>query len=142
MSNNTFQAFGHWMVSTFGFEKAVFIEDIISNVCIYVLGMLTMALISSCFILRLHSVEDFGKSKVKLVQMNRGNKSKLVFSIPNIWVALETLLFLSFSPFCRIKRFTSRDARRTRRFVIFIEIVVAIILVVSFFTFSTVLEPI
>lgn len=141
-SNNIIQTYSHWIVETFGFEKAVMIEDIITNVCIFVLGMLTMALISSGFILRLHSLEDFGKSKVKLVQVNRGNKSKLIISIPNIWVAFETLLFLSFSPFCRIKRFTARDARRTRRFVIIIEVIVAIILIVSLFTFCSVLEPI
>lgn len=137
-----FQAYSRWMVETFGFERAVMIEDIITNVCIFVLGMLAMALISSGFILRLHSLEDFGKSKIKLVQVDRGNKSKLIISIPNIWVAFETLLFLSFSPFCRIKRFTSRDARRTRRFVIFVEVIVAIILIVSLFTFCSVLEPI
>lgn len=142
MFSRIVQPYSHWMVSTFGFERAVLIEDTITNICIFVLGMLTMALISSNFILKLHTIEDFGKSKLKLVQVERGKHTKLIIHITNIWSAFETLLFLSFSPFCRIKRFTSRDARRTRRFVIWIEIIVAIILIISFFAFASVLEPI
>ncbi|MDU6361721.1 MAG: hypothetical protein E6590_17455, partial [Clostridiales bacterium] len=66
----------------------------------------------------------------------------LVLHIHNIWSAFETLLFLSFSPFCTIKRFTERDARRTRRFLISIEILVAIILIVASVSIFSVLEPI
>ena len=142
MFSKLVEPYSHWMVSTFGFEKAVLIEDGITDICIFVLGMLVMALISSNFILKLHSIEDFGKSKIKLVRVDRGKHTKLIIHITNIWSAFETLLFLSFSPFCRINRFTSRDARRTRRFVFCIEIIVVIILIISFFAFSSVLEPI
>ena len=89
-----------------------------------------------------NSIEDFGKSKVKLVRVDHGQKSQLILHIHNIWSAFETLLFLSFSPFCTIKRFTERDARRTRRFLISIEILVAIILIVASVSIFSVLEPI
>ena len=89
MFSQLVQPYSRWMVSTFGFEKAVLIEDGITNICIFVLGMLTMALISSNFILKLHSIEDFGKSKIKLVQVDRGKHTKLIIHITNIWSAFE-----------------------------------------------------
>lgn len=136
------ERYEYWMVSHFGYETAVRIEEFMTGLSTFILGMLTMALISSFFIIRLHSVEDFGKSKVKLVRIDHNKKSKMIVTITNIWSAFETLLFLSFSPFFTIKRFTARDARRTRRFVIFIEILAAIILLIAVICIFSVLEPI
>lgn len=142
MFHKLIDAYEYWIVAWLGYEKAVRVEEFMNSASTFVLGMLTMALISSFFIIRLHSVEDFGKSKVKLVRVDHGEKSQLVLHIHNIWSAFETLLFLSFSPFCTIKRFTERDARRTRRFLISIEILVAIILIVASVSIFSVLEPI
>ena len=135
-------AYSYWIVSTFGYESAVRIEEIMTSLSTFILGMLAMALISSYFILRLHSIEDFGKSKVKLIRVDHGKKSKMIISITNIWSALEVLLFLSFSPFFTIKRFNERDARRTKHFLVFIEILVVVILIFSILSIFTVLEPI
>lgn len=142
MFHRLVDAYEYWIVAWLGYAKAVRVEEFMNSVSTFVLGALAMALISSFFIIRLHSVEDFGKSKVKLVRVDHGKKSQMVLHIHNIWSAFETLLFLSFSPFCTIKRFTARDARRTKRFLILIEIFVAIILIVSAVSIFSVLEPI
>lgn len=136
-----FNPIGSWMVNVFGYTHAIHIKDSMSIVMIFILGMITMAFFSSSFILRLHSIEDFGKSKVKLVRIDNNKKSKLTLSIPDIWSAFEVLLFLSFSSFCTINRFTRRDARRTRKFVHFIEIVVLVIIVLTLFFNSVILTP-
>lgn len=135
-------AYEKWIVHWLGYETAVRVEEFMTVISVFVLGMLAMALISSYFIIRLHSVEDFGKSKVKLVRVDHGKKSRMVLHINNIWSALETLLFLSFSPFCTIDRFTARDARRTKRFLIGIEILVVVILIVAAVSIFSVLRPI
>ena len=109
----------------------------------FILGMLLMAFISSFFILSLHSVEDFGKSQLKFVQYDaKRNKSRITVSIPNIWAAYEALLFLSFSPLCTIKSFTGRDARRTKRFVFWVQVIVAIIIIFTIFINSVIIAPI
>lgn len=41
----------------------------------FILGTLVIALLSSFFILRLHSVEDFGKSKIKLIRVDHGKEN-------------------------------------------------------------------
>ena len=132
----------YWMVSHFGYETAVRIEEFMTVLSAFIFGMLVMALLSSFFILRLHSVEDFGKSKIKLIRVDHGKKSKMIISITNIWTAFETLLFLSFSPFFTIKRFNARDARRTKRSLVFIEVLAIVILIVATFSIFSVLEPI
>ena len=138
-----FNPIGDWMINTFGYTAAIHFKDIMTGVMTFVLGMLLMAFISSFFILRLHSVEDFGKSQLKYIQYDKKkNKSRIILSIPNIWVAYEAILFLSFSPFCTIKRFTSRDARRTKRFIIWLQIIVAIIIIFTIFINSVIIEPI
>lgn len=137
-----FNPIGRWMVGVFGYTHAVHIKDFMSLLMTFVLGMLLMAFIMSIFILRLHSVEDFGKSKVKLVRIDHNKKSGLTLSIPDIWSAFEVILFLSFSPFCTIKRFTRRDARRTKRFIRVIKVIVLIIILVTLFFNSVILTPI
>lgn len=135
-------AYIHWMVSTFGYETAVRLEEFITGISTFLFGMLTMALISSFFILRLHSFEDFGKSKIKLIRVDHGKRAKMIITVTDIWSAFEVLLFLSFSPFFTIKRFSERDARRTRCFLIFVEILAIIIFIVFILSVCTVLEPI
>lgn len=136
-----FNPIGRWMVATFGYTHAVHIKDFMSLLMTFLLGMLLMAFIMSIFILRLHSVEDFGKSKVKLVRIDHDKKSRLTLSIPDIWSAFEVILFLSFSPFCTINRFTRRDARRTRRFIRIIKVIVFVIILITLFFNSVILPP-
>lgn len=137
-----FNPIGEWMVRTFGYTASIHFKDIMTGVMTLVLGMLLMAFLSSFFILRLHSVEDFGKSQLKFIQYDqKKNKSRITISIPNIWAAYEAILFLSFSPFCTIKRFTGRDARRTKRFIIWLQIIVAIIILFTIFINSVIITP-
>lgn len=68
MFHKLIDAYEYWIVAWLGYEKAVRVEEFMNSASTFVLGMLAMALISSFFIIRLHSVEDFGKSKVKLVR--------------------------------------------------------------------------
>lgn len=137
-----FNPIGRWMVNTFGYTASIHFKDIMTGVMTFILGMLLMAFISSFFILRLHSVEDFGKSQLKYIQYDKKkNKSRITISIPNIWAAYEAILFLSFSPFCTIKRFTGRDARRTKRFIIWLQIAVVAIIIFTLFINSVIIAP-
>lgn len=139
---NLFNPISEWMVRTFGYTTTIHFKDIMSSLMTFILGMLLMAFISSFFILRLHSVEDFGKSQLKYIRYDKKkNKSRITLSIPNIWVAYEAILFLSFSPFCTIKRFTSRDAKRTKRFIIWLQVIVAIIILFTIFINSVIINP-
>lgn len=136
-----FDPIGKWMIRTYGYINAVHFKDFMTGLMTFILGMLLMAFISSYFILRLQSIQDLGKSKVKFFSIARNDKSKIILTIPNIWTAFEALLFLSFSPFCRINTFTNRDAKRTRRFVITVQVIVLVIILFTVFINSVVLMP-
>ena len=60
----------------------------------------------------------------------------------NLWETFEQVLLLSFSPFFTIKRFTSRDARRTKRFIRIMAVVAIIVLMYSLLATFSVLNPI
>lgn len=101
-----------------------------------------MAFVSAFFILRLHSLEDFGESQVKILRVDNGKKSTQIISIRrNIKEAFEKLLLLSFSPFFTIKRFTSRDERRTKRFLRIMFVIMVIVILFAIVSSWTVLEP-
>lgn len=140
-----FQALLHWyevsIVKFFGYERAVRVEELAYGIGMIFIGMMIMAFISSFFILRLHSLKDFGASKVKILRIDNGERSTQIISIRNIKEAFEQLLLLSFSPFFTIKRFTARDERRTKRFTRIVLLIMALVIVFAIVSSWTVLEP-
>lgn len=86
MFHKLIDAYEYWIVAWLGYEKAVRVEEFMNSASTFVLGMLAMALISSFFIIRLHSVEDFGKSKVKLVRVDHGGKITIGSAHPQYMV--------------------------------------------------------
>ncbi len=92
------------IVSAFGYETAVIVEEILYGAGMLALGIIIMGFISAYFILRLHSLKDFGASQVKVVRVDNGKKSERLIKILNLKEAFEQLMILSFSPFFTIDR--------------------------------------
>lgn len=141
-----FQTLLNWyevsLVKLFGYKNAVRVEELAYGLGMIFIGMMIMAFISAFFILRLHSLEDFGESQVKILRVDNGEKSTQIISIRrNIKEAFEKLLLLSFSPFFTIKRFTSRDERRTKRFLRIMLVIMVIVILFAIVSSWTVLEP-
>ena len=129
------------IVNCLGYETAVRVEQIIFGLSMIFVGMVIMSFISASFILRLHSLEDFGKSKVKILRVDNGKKSTQIISIRNIKDAFAQVLLLSFSPFFTIKRFTERDEKRTKKFLIITCAIMAVIIILGVISTWSVLEP-
>lgn len=130
------------LVKLFGYKNAVRVEELAYGLGMIFIGMMIMAFISAFFILRLHSLKDFGESQVKILRIDNGKKSTQIISIRrNIKEAFEKLLLLSFSPFFTIKRFTSRDERRTKRFLRIMLVIMVIVILFAIVSSWTVLEP-
>ncbi len=135
------------LVKLFGYKNAVRVEELAYGLgMIFIgmifIGMMIMAFVSAFFILRLHSLEDFGESQVKILRVDNGKKSTQIISIRrNIKEAFEQLLLLSFSPFFTIKRFTARDERRTKRFLRIMLVIMVIVILFAIVSSWTVLEP-
>lgn len=106
------------MYRLFGYEVLVRSEDGVILVGGIFIGMMIMAVIAGFFIFRLYKVEDAGRSKVKMIRIDKGSKSKFIVSFNTIFEAIQQVLLLSFSPFFTIKQFTERDEKRTKRFLI------------------------
>ena len=141
-----FQKLLNWyevsLVKLFGYKNAVRVEELAYGLGMIFIGMMIMAFVSAFFILRLHSLEDFGESQVKILRVDNGEKSTQIISIRrNIKEAFEKLLLLSFSPFFTIKRFTSRDERRTKRFLRIMFVIMVIVILFAIVSSWTVLEP-
>ena len=124
----------------FGYEALVRSEDGIILVGGIFIGILIMAVISGFFIFRLYKVEDAGRSKVKMIRVDKGYKSKFIVSFNTVFEAIQQVLLLSFSPFFTIKRFTERDEKRTKRFLIIMFTVAIFVLCLTITSIVTVID--
>lgn len=129
------------VVNLLGYEIAIHVEEIMLGLGCFFLGVILMAFLAGAFMLRLHSIEDYGKSKLRVIQVNHGIESKSILSKKNLWESFQQILLLSFSPFFTIKHFTQRDAQRTKRFLLMMGILVAIVLMFSVLSICSVLHP-
>ena len=132
----------YYIVSWFGYEAATRIEDASVWLGGFFLGVIIMALLAGAFMLKLHSLNDYGKYQMRLIRVDHGESSTQIMSKRNLWETFEQILLLSFSPFFTIKRFTSRDAKRTKRFVRTMAVIVVIVLIYSLVATFSVLSPI
>ena len=128
------------MYKLFGYDALVRSEDGIILVGGIFIGMMIMAVVSGFFIFRLYKVEDAGRSKVKMIRVDKGYKSKFVVSFNTIFEAIQQVLLLSFSPFCKIKQFTERDEKRTKRFLIIMFVIAIFILCLTITSIITVID--
>lgn len=129
-------------VQIFGYPFVLHLEEASLILSGIFLGMLIMALLAGNFIRKLYGIEDFGKSKLRVVRLDDGVKSKYIMSVKNLGETVEQILLLSFSPFFTIKRFTERDEKRTKRFLILMAVIAVVIVVFAVLSICTVFEPI
>ncbi len=132
----------YYIVRWFGYEAATRIEDASVWLGGFFLGVIIMALLAGAFMLRLQSLNDYGKYQMRLIRVDNGKTSTQIMSKKNLWETFEQILLLSFSPFFTIKRFTSRDAKRTKRFVRIMAVIVVVVLMYSLLATFSVLNPI
>ena len=131
-----------YIVKWFGYSAATRIEDGAVWLGGFFFGIIIMALLAGYFMLRLHSLSNYGKNQLRLLRVDHGKTSTEIISKKNLWETFEQVLLLSFSPFFTIQRFTSRDAQRTKRFVRIMAIVVIIVLLYSLLAIVSVLQSV
>ena len=128
------------MYRLFGYEVLVRAEDGVILVGGIFIGMMIMAVVSGFFIFRLYKVDDAGRSKIKMIRIDKGSKSKFIVSFNTIFEAIQQVLLLSFSPFFTIKQFTERDEKRTKRFLIIMSIIAIFVLCLTITSIVTVID--
>lgn len=130
------------VVKIFGYEVAIHLEEFILILMGVFIGIVIEALISGNFIRNLYKVEDFGKSKLQMVRINKDGKSKYIIGFKTLGEAFIEVLLLGFSPLFTYKQFTERDERRTKRFLIVLGIIMLLTIFLAILLISTVFEPI
>lgn len=128
------------MYRLFGYEVLVRSEDGVILVGGIFIGMMIMSVIAGFFIFRLYKVEDAGRSKIKMIRIDKESKSKFIVSFNTIFEAIQQVLLLSFSPFFTIKQFTERDEKRTKRFLIIMSIIAIFVLCLTITSIVTVID--
>lgn len=141
MMQNVINSYKFLIVKYFGYEGAVRVEQILFGIAMICVGIIIMSFFSANFVLRLHSLEDFGKSKVKILRVDNGKKSTQIVSIRDLKDAFMQVMILSFSPFLTIERFTERDARRTKRFVVITLVIMVVFILFGIISTWSVLAP-
>lgn len=130
------------VVKIFGYEVAIHLEEFILILMGVFIGIVIEALISGNFIRNLYKVEDFGKSKLQMVRINKDGKSKYIIGFKTLGEAFIEVLLLGFSPLFTYKQFTERDERLTKRFLIVLGIIMLLTIFLAILSISTVFEPI
>ena len=76
--NEFLSRYEYFVVKIFGYEVAIHLEEFILIFMGIFIGIVIEALISGNFIRKLHDIEDFGKSKVQMVRLNKDGKTKYI----------------------------------------------------------------
>lgn len=86
------------VVHIFGYEVAIHLEEFILIFMGIFIGIVIEALINGNFIRKLYGVEDFGKSKVQMVRINKDGKTRYIIGFKTLAEAFMQVLLLGFSP--------------------------------------------
>lgn len=86
------------VVHIFGYEVAIHLEEFILIFMGILIGIVIEALINGNFIRKLYGVEDFGKSKVQMVRINKDGKTRYIIGFKTLAEAFMQVLLLGFSP--------------------------------------------
>lgn len=140
--NEFLSKYEYFVVKIFGYEVAIHLEEFILIFMGIFIGIVIEALISGNFIRKLHDIEDFGKSKVQMVRINKDGKTKYIIGFKTLAEAFLQVLLLGFSPIFTYKQFTKRDERRTKRFLIILGVIMLLAIVLAILSISTVFQPI
>lgn len=130
------------VVKIFGYEVAIHLEEFILILMGIFIGIVIEALITGNFIRKLYDVEDFGKSKVQMVRINKDGKTKYIIVFKTLAETFREVLLLGFSPLFTYKQFTERDERHTKRFLIVLGIIMLPTIFLAMLSISTVFQPI
>ena len=130
------------VVRVLGYEVAIHFEEFILILMGIFIGIVIEALITGNFIRKLYKVEDFGKSKLQMIRITNGGKSKYIIGFKNLSEAFIQVLLLGFSPLFTFKRFTERDERRTKIFLVILTIIMIFTTCFAILSICTVFEPI
>ena len=84
------------VVKIFIYEVAIHLEEFIL-MGIFI-GIVIEVLITGNFIRKLYDVEDFGKSKVQMVRINKDGKTRYIIGFKTLGEAFREVLLLDFSP--------------------------------------------
>lgn len=130
------------VVHIFGYEVAIHLEEFILIFMGIFIGIVIEALINGNFIHKLYGVEDFGKSKVQMVRINKDGKTRYIIGFKTLAEAFMQVLLLGFSPLFTYKQFTKRDERRTKRFLIVLGVIMLLTIFLAILSICTVFQPI
>lgn len=130
------------VVKLFGYELVIHLEEFILILMGIFIGIVIEALINGNFIRKLYRVEDFGKSRLQMVRINKDGKTRYIIGFKTLAEAFMQVLLLGFSPLFTYKRFTERDERRTKRFLIVLGVIMLITIFLAILSISTVFQPV
>lgn len=130
------------VVRVLGYEVAIHFEEFILILMGIFMGIVIEALITGNFIRKLYKVEDFGKSKIQMIRITDGGKSKYIIGFKTLSETFRQVLLLGFSPLFTFKRFTQRDERRTKIFLVILTIIMIVTICFAILSICTVFKPI
>lgn len=137
-----FLHFENWLRDQWGYIAVVHFEDIMLFLTGVFLGSLIVTYLGGRAIYLMKKHDGLGRGKFKLYRHtdNDGKRHYLV-DPQSIGEGMETLLLMIFQNIFPSKSYTIRDERRTRKFIIVIIIVGAIVSFLAFLSINTVLFP-
>lgn len=136
-----FLMFEKWLADLYGYRFLVFFEDTIVLFAGIFIGMIIMAFLSGWVVFKVTKVKDIGSTKVKLVRFKHEGVKEYIAAPKNIGESVETLLLVIFRPLFSYRKYTYRDERRTKIFLILLISIGLIVLILAIVcTFTLVLD--
>lgn len=116
-----------WLVANYGYKNVIMIKDFILCLAGVFIGSIIHSLLSGNVVRKLEKYEKLGE-KVVAISM-KSEEGETHFVNPHSFEeAVETWLSLILMPIFKIRRYTLRDQRRTKRFVYCLYVIEAIVI--------------
>lgn len=119
-----------WLIANYGYRNVIVVKDVILCLAGIFIGSIIHSLLSGNVVQKLEKYEKLGE-KVVAISM-KDEKGETHFVNPHSFEeAVETWLSLIFMPIFKIRRFTLRDQRRTKRFIYCLYVVEVIVIILA-----------
>lgn len=139
---NMFLNLERWLELKFGYNFVIHFEDFCLFTAGVFIGAMLFAIFSGDTLSKTEKVRQRRLDKLKMVDVKGGKKTKYIFNVNSVSECIEALLIILIKPFFTIKKYTLKDEKRTKRFIIIFFIIGAILIILAFNSIFTVYTPI
>lgn len=125
------------LLNLFGFKIVVHLEEFILLLAGIFIGKFIMAIIASNFIYRMEKLERLNDTKFRILRVTKNGKTVYQCNFKTFSEAFHQLCIWFYSPFFTRKKYTLRDEKRTKFFVILMWVIAIIMIVFAILSVCT-----